>query len=128
MDIPEHVFREYDIRGLVDRELTPRFAHALGRGFGSWLLERTSGAAASIVIGHDHRPSSAPLAEAFGRGARSRALGVLSLGVVPTALSYFAAPLLPVDGLCMITGSHNPPEYNGFKLGAGKTTFVGSEI
>jgi phosphomannomutase / phosphoglucomutase len=126
--IPEHVFREYDIRGLVGPELTPDFAAALGRGFATYLLERTSGAAQAIVVGHDHRPSSAPFAAAFGEGARSRGIDVLALGVVPTPLSYFAAHVLPVDGLCMITGSHNPPEYNGFKLGVGRSTFVGHEL
>jgi phosphomannomutase/phosphoglucomutase len=127
MAIPMHVFREYDIRGLVANELTPEFAEQLGRGFGRFLLEKDP-AAQSIVLGRDHRVSSPALASAFSRGVRSYGVEVISIGVVPTPVSYFAAHVLPVDGLCMITGSHNPPEYNGFKVGIGKTTLAGSEV
>jgi phosphomannomutase/phosphoglucomutase len=127
MAIPLHVFREYDIRGLVATELTPTFAEQLGRGFGSYLLAKNS-AAQSIVLGRDHRQSSEGLAKAFSKGVRSYGIEVISVGVVPTPLVYFAAHVLPVDGLCQITGSHNPPEYNGFKLGIGKSTMAGPEV
>ena len=127
MAIPMHVFREYDIRGLVATELTPQFAEQLGRGFGQYLLEKNPGAQ-SIVLGRDHRLSSEGLAQAFSRGARSHGLDVISIGVVATPMTYFAANVLPVDGLCMITGSHNPPEYNGFKVGIGKSTLAGPEV
>ncbi len=127
MAIPLHVFREYDIRGLVKTELTPKFAEQLGRGFGQYLLEKNSGAQA-IVLGRDHRTSSAGLAAAFSKGVRSHGIDVIAIGVVPTPVTYFAAHTLPVDGLCMITGSHNPPEYNGFKIGIGKTTLAGPEV
>jgi len=127
MAIPLHVFREYDIRGLVDSELTPAFAEQLGRGFARLLLDKNPGAQ-SIVLGYDHRKSSEPLARAFSRGVRSHGVEVLSIGVVPTPVTYFAAHTLPVDGLCMITGSHNPPEYNGFKVGIGKNTMAGPEV
>src|SRR5260221_2338366 len=127
MEVPLHVFREYDIRGLVQNELTPAFAEQLGRGFGKYLLEKNPGAQ-SIVLGRDHRTSSAPLAAAFSKGVRSHGIAVIAIGVVPTPLTYFAAHTLPVDGLCMITGSHNPPEYNGFKIGIGKTTLAGPEV
>ncbi|HUJ29148.1 MAG TPA: phosphomannomutase/phosphoglucomutase [Myxococcales bacterium] len=125
--MPLHVFREYDIRGLVKTELTPEFAGQLGRGFGRYLLEKNAGAQA-IVLGRDHRLSSEGLAAAFSRGVRSHGIDVISIGVVPTPLTYWAAHTLPVDGLCMITGSHNPPEYNGFKLGIGKSTLAGPEV
>src|SRR5438105_4450881 len=127
MELPLHVFREYDIRGLVKTELTPQFAEQLGRGFGAYLREKNPGAQ-SIVLGRDHRLSSAGLADAFSRGVRSHGVEVISIGVVPTPVTYFAAHTLPVDGLCMITGSHNPPEYNGFKVGIGKTTLAGPEV
>ena len=127
MNLPLHVFREYDIRGLVATELTPAFAEALGRGFGAFLLEKNPGAQ-GIVLGRDHRTSSLGLARAFSRGVRSHGLDVTLIGVVPTPVTYFAAHILPVDGLCMITGSHNPPEYNGFKTGIGKTTLAGPEV
>src|SRR5436309_14610184 len=127
MAIPLHVFREYDVRGLVANELTPEFAEQLGRGFGAYLLEKNPGAQ-TIVLGRDHRTSSQGLADAFSRGVRSYGIDVIAIGVVPTPVTYFAAHTLPVDGLCMITGSHNPPEYNGFKLGIGKTTLAGPEV
>jgi phosphomannomutase/phosphoglucomutase len=125
--IPQHVFREYDIRGLTATELTPSFAEALGRGFGAYLRERNPGAQ-SVVVGRDHRTSSPGLFEGFARGVRAQGIDVLAIGIVPTPLTYFAANTLPVDGLCMITGSHNPPEYNGFKVGIGRTTLAGPEV
>ena len=128
MNLSTHVFREYDVRGLVATELTPAFAFALGRGYGAYLLERTEGAAQAVVLGRDHRPSGVALSSEFSRGVRSHGLDVLDIGVVPTPLTYFAAQILPVDGLCMITGSHNPPEYNGFKVGIGKSTMTGPEV
>ena len=127
MPIPLHVFREYDVRGLVATELTPEFAEQLGRGYGAYLLEQNP-AAQSIALGRDHRQSSDGLAAAFSKGVRSHGVDVISVGVVPTPLVYFAAHTLPVDGLCQITGSHNPPEYNGFKLGIGKSTMAGPEV
>src|SRR5258706_13374043 len=127
MAIPLDVFREYDLRRLVGNELTPEFAGQLGRGFGAYLLEKNSGAQ-SIVLGRDHRTSSEGLADAFSKGVRSHGIEVISIGVVPTPVTYFAAHTLPVDGLCMITGSHNPPEYNGFKIGIGKSTLAGPEV
>ncbi len=127
MAIPMHVFREYDIRGLVASELTPGFAEQLGRGFGRFLCQKNPGAQ-SIVLGRDHRLSSEGLAAAFSKGVRSYGIDVISIGVVPTPVTYYAAHVLPVDGLCMITGSHNPPEYNGFKVGIGKTTLAGPEV
>src|SRR4051794_28203284 len=127
MTIPLHVFREYDVRGLVKTELTPEFAEQLGRGFGAYLLEKNPGAQ-TIVLGRDHRTSSEGLADAFSKGVRSHGVEVISIGVVPTPATYFAAHTLPVDGLCMITGSHNPPEYNGFKIGIGKSTLAGPEV
>src|SRR5438132_8220753 len=127
MAIPTHVFREYDIRGLTSTELTPDFAEALGRGFAAYLLDKYPGAQ-SIALGRDHRTSSPGLARAFSRGVRARGVDVWSIGIVPTPLTYFAANTLPVDGLCMITGSHNPPEYNGFKVGIGKSALAGPEV
>ena len=120
-----HIFREYDIRGLVDVDLTPEVAELLGRGLGT-VVKRSGGRA--VVVGRDCRESSTRFREALARGLTSTGVHVTDIGVVPTPLTYFAANTLPVDGLAMITGSHNPPEYNGFKIGAGKTTFHGAEI
>ncbi|HEY0094800.1 MAG TPA: phosphomannomutase/phosphoglucomutase [Archangium sp.] len=120
-----HIFREYDIRGLVDKDLTIEVVELLGRGLGT-VIRRKGGR--SIAVGRDCRESSTRFRDALCQGLTSTGLDVFDVGVVPTPLTYFAANTLPVDGLAMITGSHNPPEYNGFKIGAGKTTFHGHEI
>jgi len=119
------IFREYDIRGLVDRDLTTKLAQKLGKGLGT-LVKREGGRA--VVVGRDCRESSIRFRDSLCSGLISTGLNVLDLGIVPTPLTYFAANTLPVDGLAMITGSHNPPEYNGFKVGIGKSTLHGSEI
>ena len=120
-----HIFREYDIRGLVDKDLTLEVVELLGKGLGT-LCRRAHGD--WMVVGRDCRESSTRFRDALCRGITSTGVSVRDIGVVPTPLTYFAANTLPVDGLAMITGSHNPPEYNGFKTGLGKTTFHGAEI
>ena len=97
----------------------------LGRGLGT-VIRRKGGQ--SAAVGRDCRESSPRFRDALCEGLTSTGLDVLDVGVVPTPLTYFAANTLPVDGLAMITGSHNPPEYNGFKVGHGKTTLHGHEI
>jgi phosphomannomutase/phosphoglucomutase len=119
------IFREYDIRGLVDKDLTEEVVEKLGQGLGT-IVRRDGGS--WIVVGRDCRESSTRFREALCSGITSTGLNVIDIGVVPTPATYFAAHTLPVDGLAMITGSHNPPEYNGFKIGSGKSTFHGSEI
>jgi phosphomannomutase/phosphoglucomutase len=120
-----HIFREYDIRGLVDEDLTADVVELLGKGLGT-LCRRAHGR--WIAVGRDCRESSTRFFDALCKGLTSTGVSVYDLGVVPTPLTYFAANTLPVDGLAMITGSHNPPEYNGFKIGLGKTTFHGQDI
>ncbi len=119
------IFREYDIRGLVDRDLTEEAVGLVGRGLGTSI--RANGGK-RVVVGRDCRDSGPRFARRMIDGLASTGLEVLDLGVVPTPLTYFAAATLDVDGLCMITGSHNPPEYNGLKVGAGKTTLYGAGI
>jgi len=113
------IFREYDIRGLVDRDLTEEAVRLIGQGLGT-LVRRAGGR--KVVVGRDCRLSGERFARQMTAGLNATGVDVVDLGVVPTPLTYFAAQMLPVDGLCMITGSHNPPEYNGLKLGVGKTT------
>jgi phosphomannomutase/phosphoglucomutase len=120
-----HIFREYDVRGLVDKDLTVDVVEKLGKGVGT-VVRRQGGR--SMVMGRDCRESSVAFRQALSQGITSTGLNVVDIGIVPTPLTYFAAHTLPVDGLAMITGSHNPPEYNGFKLGSGKATFHGTEI
>lgn len=132
MTLPAHVFREYDIRGLVEGELTPEFARTLGKAYGTHLFNKLGArgpmGTRQVAVGRDIRTSSTVLRDALVEGMRSTGLGVVDIGVVATPLTYFAAHTLDVDGLAMITGSHNPPEYNGFKMGVGKSTFHGEEI
>ncbi len=120
-----HIFREYDIRGLVDKDLTVEVFEQLGLGLGS-TLRRQGGT--RVAVGRDCRESSTRFRDALLKGLTATGCDVIDIGVVPTPLTYFAANTLPVDGLAMITGSHNPPEYNGCKLGVGKVTFHGPEI
>lgn len=121
-----HIFREYDVRGLVDIDLTEEVARLLGLGLGTTVIRKGG---KRVVLGRDCRESSDRFREAMLAGLVSTGVDVIDVGVVPTPLVYFAANTLPdIHGLSMITGSHNPKEYNGFKMGAGKSTFHGPEI
>ena len=119
------IFREYDIRGVVDQDLTEEGVHLIGQGLGT-LVRRAGGR--RVVVGRDCRLSGERFARQVVAGLNATGVDVVDLGVVPTPLTYFAAQVLPVDGLCMITGSHNPPEYNGLKVAVGKTTLYGPGI
>ena len=119
------LFREYDLRGLVDRDLTEEAVGLVGRGLGTAI--RAQGGKRAVV-GRDCRESGPRFARRMIDGLASTGLEVIDLGIVPTPLTYYAATTLDVDGLCMITGSHNPPEYNGLKVGVGKTTLYGEGI
>ena len=121
-----HIFREYDIRGLVDQGPDRGGGGAAGQGPGD--RGPPQGRAAASWWGATAASLSTRFRDRLVAGITSTGLDVLDVGVVPTPLTYFAANTLPVDGLAMITGSHNPPEYNGFKIGHGKTTFHGHEI
>lgn len=123
--VKAHIFREYDVRGLVGSDLTPEGVELLGKGLGT-MVARAEGS--TVVVGRDARESSPPFRDALIKGLTSCGIHVIDVGVVPTPVVYFAANTLPVDGLAMITGSHNPSEYNGFKMGVGKTTFYGQTI
>jgi phosphomannomutase/phosphoglucomutase len=113
--IPRSVFREYDVRGIVNGQLTPEFAEHLGRAFGSAASEQL-GNAPRLAVGCDNRPSSDGLSAALRRGLSSTGAAVIDLGTVPTPALYFAVQSLGIDGGVQVTGSHNPPEFNGFKF------------
>ncbi len=119
------IFREYDIRGLVDHDLTEEAVHRVGLALGTRIREAGGRRAA---VGWDARLSGPRFARAMTTALCATGVDVVSLGVVPTPLTYFAAHTLDVQGICMITGSHNPPEYNGLKLGLGSATYHGAEI
>jgi len=131
MNIPRHAFREYDIRGVADVDLSDELARALGRTF-AFVLRRDAVAATSarlrVAVGRDGRLSSERLFAALTRGLRDGGVDVISVGIGPTPLLYFAAHHLGTDGAMMITASHNPAPDNGFKLMRGKASFFGADI
>jgi len=113
MKINSGVFREYDIRGIVGDDLTEELVARVGRAFGTELADRP---APRVVVGHDNRPSSPVLGAAMCRGLNAAGVEVLYVGTVPTPALYFAAIEFGSDAGIQITGSHNPPEYNGIKM------------
>ena len=120
--------REYDIRGIVGKTLHPADAYAIGRCFGSLMARGRSNGTATVAVGYDGRLSSPDLEPALVEGLRASGVDVLRVGRGPTPLLYFAATTLETDGAVMVTGSHNPPDYNGFKMMIGKKPFFGSRI
>jgi phosphomannomutase/phosphoglucomutase len=119
------LFREYDIRGIVGTELTEDMAERIGRAYGS--LAVRAGAKA-VAVGRDGRTSAMQMRAALLNGLLGCGLDVVDVGVCPTPLLYYALFTLPVGGGVMITASHNPPEYNGFKLCLGKDSMHGDAI
>jgi len=115
MKVPKHIFRQYDVRGVVDRELTPELARALGRAFANAVWDRL-GRAPRLAVGRDNRPSGESLAEGVRRGIADAGATAIDVGMLPTPALYFAVHHLGTDGGLQVTGSHNPPEFNGFKM------------
>lgn len=119
------IFREYDIRGASDAELLDPDVAQLGRAFGTYLRRH---AGRRISLGRDNRLSSPRLRDALLRGLVASGCDVIDLGVVPTPVLYYSVCHLKTDGAVMITGSHNPPEFNGFKVVCGASTIHGAAI
>lgn len=125
MKINPQIYREYDIRGVVGKDLTPEIVKRLGKGFGT-LMARLG--KKSLVVGRDGRLSSKEFSDALIEGLCSTGCDVVDIGVCPTPVYYFSIFHLDRDGGAMVTGSHNPPEFNGFKVSVGKSTIFGGEI
>ena len=123
--INPYIFREYDIRGVVDQDLTDDSVELLGKGIGTFMLNNQ---AKKISIGGDVRLSTERFREALIAGLRSVGVDVVDIGPVPTPVQYFSMYRLDVDGGVMITGSHNPPEFNGFKITMHKSPVYGDDI
>jgi phosphomannomutase len=119
------VLREYDIRGIVGKTLSAADARAVGRGFGTAVV-RNGGT--RVAVGYDGRLSSPEMEAAVVEGLVACGLEVLRIGLGPTPMLYFAVRSLGLDGGVMVTGSHNPPDYNGFKMMLGKASFWGKDI
>ncbi len=121
----ENIFREYDIRGVVHEDLTPEVVTRLGRAIGTYLKRA---GVSDITLGRDCRLSSERLRNDLCQGLLATGVNVIDIGVCHTPLLYFSLFHLNMNGGVMITGSHNPPEFNGFKVCRGKTTIYGAEI
>jgi len=126
MAIAPGIFRQNDIRGIVGRDLTEEAARALGGAYAALMRER--GVVGEVAVGRDNRPNGVALRDALVDGLTSAGVSVVDIGVVPTPLLYWSLHHLPVIGGIQITGSHNPSEYNGFKLSLGKESLHGHDI
>ena len=119
------IFREYDIRGIADRDLTDPVIEALGAAFSRYLVPT---GASTVAVGYDARLSSPRLRDAVARGLNGAGLDVIDIGLCPTPALYYSLYHLQPGAGIMITGSHNPADFNGFKLCVGKDTIFGEEI
>ncbi len=119
------IFRQYDIRGIVGEDLTPEVAQLVGRAYGT-LCQRNG--IKQVVVGHDNRASSPELQAALIQGLCATGCDVIDIGEVITPILYFACRYWDIDGGVMVTASHNPPQYNGFKLVWGHGTLFGEQI
>ena len=119
------IFKAYDIRGIVDTVLTPAAVRAIGHALGSEAVTRGQQA---IAVGRDGRLSGPALAAALADGIRAAGVDVIDIGCVPTPVTYFAAHELGCDSCVSVTGSHNPPDYNGLKMVLGGQTLYGDMI
>jgi phosphomannomutase/phosphoglucomutase len=126
MPIAAGIFRQYDIRGVVGADLTVQAAAAIGGAFASYLARR--GVRRPVAVGRDNRPSGSALRDALVASLMASGVDVVDLGVVPTPLLYWSLSHLDVGAGIQITGSHNPPEYNGFKICIGKESVHGDGI
>src|ERR1035437_8515449 len=124
----QEIFREYDIRGVVGKDFDANFARTLGKAFATYLIRRGSKTPLGVSVGYDARLSSPELAAGMISGLQESGVNVTTLGLITTPISYFSTFALPLSGALMITGSHNPPEYNGFKISFGNATIFGEEI
>ncbi|MCK4645854.1 MAG: phosphomannomutase/phosphoglucomutase [Candidatus Aminicenantes bacterium] len=125
MRIKPEIFRQYDIRGIVDKDLTPETVELLGKGIGTYFRRHEK---KEVALGRDCRLSSPIFSEALSRGLHSTGCELVDLGIIPTPLLYFAIYDKKIEAGVIITGSHNPPEYNGFKMMVGEETLYGEAI
>jgi phosphomannomutase/phosphoglucomutase len=119
------VFREYDVRGVVDRDLNPDFVYLLGMAIGTYAIRRN---VRQMTLGRDCRLSSEAYHDIVGRGIRAAGVNIIDIGLCATPMLYFSIRHFQADGGVMITGSHNPPDFNGFKICIGPDTIYGDQI
>lgn len=123
-----HIFRQYDIRGIVGPELDAEVAAGVGRAFASHVRATLGTDRPRIAVGHDNRQSSPELAAGLISGLRAAGADVVDIGMVPTPVLYWAEVTLDADAGVQITGSHNPPEWNGIKMTSGRAALYGDDI
>lgn len=123
------IFKEYDIRGVVGKEFDMDFPYLLGRAYVQYMKIKKGINNPTVTIGHDARLSSLDIKKALAKGLTDSGAHVIHIGLVTSPISYFSTFTIPnVHGAVMITGSHNPPDYNGFKISVGNSTIFGEEI
>lgn len=123
------IFREYDIRGVYNKQFDDHFAYNLGRSYVVYMKEVAGVTNPTVALGHDARESSPSIIKNLAKGLTDSGAKVIHLGLVTTPVCYFATfEVQGVSGAIQVTGSHNPPEYNGFKISVGKGTIFGAEI
>jgi phosphomannomutase / phosphoglucomutase len=125
MELPREIFKAYDIRGIVGKSFTAGIVESVGQAIGSEAVARGQ---KTICIGRDGRLSGPELAAALARGIQKTGIDVIDLGMVATPMTYFAAYALKTNSAVMVTGSHNPPDYNGLKMVVGGDTLAGEAI
>ena len=125
VEIPENIFKAYDIRGIVGKTLTAGIVREIGRAIGSEAIARRQ---STVVVGRDGRLSGPEFAQALSDGLRAAGVNVIDIGMVPTPVLYFATHHLKTGSGVAITGSHNPPDYNGIKIMLGGETLSGEAI
>lgn len=125
MKIHRNIFRKYDIRGIAEKDIDNKLAYHIGRAFGSIIREKGG---KMVSVGRDVRPTSPEYAKSLMEGLKDTGLTVYDLGIVPTPLQYYSIFKLNLDGGVVVTASHNPRDYNGFKLSMGKMPFFGDDI
>ena len=123
-----HIFRQYDIRGIVGEDLDPEVTEAVGRAFGSRVRRDANSSSPTVAVGCDNRTTSPALAEGLISGIRSAGVDVFDVGTVPTPVLYWSEVKLGTDAGVQITGSHNPPEWNGIKMTYGGSSLYGDAI
>ncbi len=128
MQLSDLIFRQYDIRGIVGQDLDAGVAESVGRAFGSHAKAATGLETPRIAVGYDNRLTSPALAEGLMRGLLSTGCDVLDVGTVPTPVLYWSEVTFETDGGIQITGSHNPPEWNGIKMTLGRGSLYGDAI
>lgn len=128
MALAPHIFRQYDVRGIVGTDLDASVAESVGRAYATAIREALPDRTPRVVVGRDNRPSSPDLASGLVRGLRAGGVDVLDIATVPTPVVYWAEKTLGTDGGIQVTGSHNPPEWNGIKMSMLGGSFFGESI